>query len=116
MKGLLEDMGVTLGIEIRTDASAAKGIAGRKGLGKVRHMRAQQLWIQDAVREGRIRITKVDTKSNIADIFTKALEPATLEALLKQTATETDSTRHEMHPGWKCSKPRKTRNQQLDAR
>ena len=38
MKEMLSDMGVTRGIELRTDAIAAKGIASRKGLGKVRRL------------------------------------------------------------------------------
>ena len=34
---------------INANASAAIGIAQRKGLGKVRHLDTQSLWIQDAV-------------------------------------------------------------------
>ena len=37
-RGILGDLGVTVGIVIHTDASAARGIALRKGLGKVRHI------------------------------------------------------------------------------
>ena len=49
MKAVLDDMGVNTKVVIKTDASAAKGIASRKGLRKVRHMRVQQLWLQCAV-------------------------------------------------------------------
>ena len=47
------------GFEVRTDASAAEGIAKRKGIGKIRHIDVSQLWIQEKVAEGVIRIVKV---------------------------------------------------------
>ena len=43
---MLADMGVNMKIRLRTDASAAKGIASRRGLGKVRHIEVHQLWLQ----------------------------------------------------------------------
>ena len=41
------------------DASAAIGIDQRKGLGKIRHLHTQSLWVQDAVREKRVFLDKV---------------------------------------------------------
>ena len=38
LKALMGDLGIDSKVRIRTDASAAKGIATRKGLGKVRHI------------------------------------------------------------------------------
>ena len=40
------------------DASAAMGIAQRKGLGKIRHLHTQSLWMQDAVREKKTSSTQ----------------------------------------------------------
>ena len=57
-----------------TDASAAKGIATRKGLGKVRHIEVNQLWLQDKVSKGDIEVVKVQGDKNIADILTKHVE------------------------------------------
>ena len=37
MKDMGTDRDVRIGVKIHTDASAAKGIATRRGLGKVRH-------------------------------------------------------------------------------
>ena len=42
---MLGDFGVEVAIKVNTDASAAKGIANRKGLGKARHIAVNQLWI-----------------------------------------------------------------------
>ena len=42
MKALMGDLGMDVGITVMTDASAAKGFATRKGLGKVRHIVVNQ--------------------------------------------------------------------------
>ena len=47
-------------VEIKTDASAAIGIANRIGIGKVRHIEVCQLWLQDKVRRGDIKIVKLE--------------------------------------------------------
>ena len=38
LKSMLGDFGVEVPIKVNTDASAAKGVANRKGLGKARHI------------------------------------------------------------------------------
>ena len=43
MRSVSADMGIDLGIGIQTDSTAAKGIASRTGLGKVRHVEVAQL-------------------------------------------------------------------------
>ena len=53
------------------DASAAIGICQRKGLGKIRHLDTQSLWIQDALREKRLSINKVLGTENPSDAMTK---------------------------------------------
>ena len=71
IRSMLYDMGVEADIEINTDASAAKGIASRKGVGRVRHIEVHQLWVQEKVSSGEIVINKVRGEDNIADILTK---------------------------------------------
>ena len=53
-------MGIKVRIRVNTDASAAKGIASRRGLGKVRHIEVHQLWVQDKVASGEVEVRKVD--------------------------------------------------------
>ncbi len=50
-KAISEDLGVrfTGKISIKGDASAAIGIANRVGIGKVRHIEVNQLWLQEKV-------------------------------------------------------------------
>ena len=52
-QSLLGDLEVEAKIKILEDSSAAKGIAERTGLGKVRHIEVNQLWIQEKVRDGK---------------------------------------------------------------
>ena len=43
---LYRDLGVELPIRTWTDLSAALGIGGRQGLGKLRHLECHSLWVQ----------------------------------------------------------------------
>jgi hypothetical protein len=63
-QSLLQDMEVETKIKILEDSSAAKGTAGRSGLGKVRHIEVNQLWTQEKVREGKIKLVKADGVEN----------------------------------------------------
>jgi len=74
IRSMLADLGVSLQIRLRTDASAAKGIATRRGLGKVRHIEVNQLWLQDKVNTGEIDVMKVKGEGNLADALTKPLD------------------------------------------
>ena len=49
------------------------GISFRRGLGRTRHSDVQYLWIQEEVAEGRLKVDKVGTTENSADILTKAV-------------------------------------------
>ena len=66
-----QDLGLSLKSELYTDSSAALGIAKRAGIGKVRHLRTQGLWIQETRISGRITYKKVLGEKNPADLLTK---------------------------------------------
>ena len=72
-KALLTDLGVHLPLRVWTDSTATMGICGRQGLGKLRHVDTQCLWIQQRVRDGSIELRKVRGEVNPADLFTKHL-------------------------------------------
>ena len=46
MRALMNDLGVDVKLKLKSDASAAIGIASRRGLGKIRHLEVSQLWLQ----------------------------------------------------------------------
>ena len=51
-RSLLSDLGVTIPTRVWTDSSAAMGICGRQGLGKLRHIECHTLWVQQRLRQG----------------------------------------------------------------
>ena len=91
--GMCSDMGVDFKVHISTDASAAKGIAMRIGLGKVRHLETTQLWLQEKAADGTITIAKIKGIDNCADAMTKYLTgPGLSEHCNKLTVNRTNSS------------------------
>ena len=84
MISLAADFGVSLGAQIHGDSTAAIGIVNRTGVGKLRHIRVQYLWLQERVRAGELRVSKVLGSENAADLFTKHVPEATMDAHLKR--------------------------------
>lgn len=60
---------------VYTDSTACRGMAMRKGCGRVRHLDIKLLFVQDLVAAKRVRIEKVNTLDNLADLNTKAHPP-----------------------------------------
>ena len=95
IQSMLKDFGIACGIYLHLDASAAKGIAQRVGLGKLRHLEVSQLWIQHKVASGSIIIRKVPGQDNIADALTKYLAGPDLERHVKNAGLD---RRSDFHP------------------
>ena len=70
-QSLLQDLDVSLPVRVRTDSTAAVGICQRQGIAKLRQLNTHTLWIQQAVRIGRIDLRKTPGEQHPADIFTK---------------------------------------------
>ena len=74
------DFGIRWSGVVRSDSSAAIGIAQRDGLGgRCRHIKVQYLWIQERIKEGELQVAKVPGTNNPADIMTKAVPSEVLE-------------------------------------
>lgn len=73
MRSLMRDLGTTMKVRVWTDSSAAMGICGRQGLGKLRHIDTRSLWVQQRLRAGDLELRKVRGEVNPADLFTKHL-------------------------------------------
>ena len=80
VESMLRDLGLKLEemITVKSDASAAIGIANRVGVGKARHIEVNQLWLQEMVSNGRLRIEKVWSEENLADALTKGVDPQSI--------------------------------------
>jgi hypothetical protein len=71
VQALMQDLGWAAVVRVWVDSSAAKSIASRIGLGKIRHMEVKFLWIQEKVKNKKIQIRKIRGDSNPADNLTK---------------------------------------------
>ena len=54
LQAYAKDLGLDLDCELYCDSAAALGIAQRAGIGNVRHLRTQGLWVQEVRISGRI--------------------------------------------------------------
>ena len=81
-----------------TEINAAKGISMRQGLGKLRHIETNQLWLQDKVHRGEFGIDKVDGKYNIADALTKPVGNEDLGIHISGVGIRLSLDRHQLAP------------------
>ena len=61
-------------LRLHTDSSGAKSIANRVGCGRLRHMEARGLWLQQQVKGKELEVWKVAGQNNVADLGTKPLK------------------------------------------
>ena len=83
MTSLAVDGWAKRGVTVEVDASAAIGRMQRRGLGKVRHLDVQELWTQDAIRKGKLKVRKIKGSLNTGDMMTKPLNRAETEKNLE---------------------------------
>ena len=79
---MYEDFGSKKDLVIKMDATAAKGICERRGLGRTRHIASRYLWVQQRTARKDFSIEKEHPKTNVADIGTKSLDEARMNYLL----------------------------------
>ena len=82
MQSVAADLGYELSLRVWVDSTAARAVASRTGLGKVRHLEARYLWVQEAFKGGRLQVKKVAGVDNPADVATKGLGEADATRLL----------------------------------
>ena len=87
-QSVLRDMRCNVTIELGMDASAAIAMINREGLGRARHIGTQFMWMQEAVREGKVRIVKLASKNNPADLFTKPLPEESIQRHMRTMGYE----------------------------
>ena len=82
LQSLYRDLGVHMELRAHSDATAAIGIARRRGLGKLRQLDCDGLWIQQQIRSKKVQLVKVLGTENPADAVTKYLDSKTLQAAI----------------------------------
>ena len=101
MRSLMLDWGVCpkLTFNLRTDSSAAKGFAARRGLGRQRHVSTRFLWLQDKVSKGELKVLKVGTTDQLADFLTKPVTARWLAEKSPELGVEFRDGRSSMQRG-----------------
>ena len=93
MMSLAADFGETLSGRVLGDSSAALGIINRTGVGKLRHIKVQYLWLQSKVREGALQVRKVLGTENGADLMIKHVPETVMDGHLRRLYFEKLSDR-----------------------
>jgi hypothetical protein len=102
IRSMLQDFQIkeasTRYIEVKEDSSAAKGIASRRGLGKLKHVDIKELWIQEKVGNGDLKITKVPGTINLADALTKYCDQHVTAHHVRSTHQTISTEKHHLSP------------------
>ena len=61
---MAEGLGRSTNAEIMVDSSAALSVVGRKGCGKLRHVRVGQLWVQEVAEAEELKYRKINGDEN----------------------------------------------------
>ena len=63
--------GFSVRLQVLSDSSAARAMTARTGSGRVKHVEARYLWVQDRVRKKQFPAVSIDTSHNTAELGTK---------------------------------------------
>ena len=64
----------------------------------MRHIEVRELWVQDRVAKGELKIVKVKEEDNVADGLTKHVDKQKMEQYMKASGIVRKSGRHELSP------------------
>ena len=76
-------LGFPVQLRVLSDSSAARAMTARTGSGRVKHVEARYLWVQDRVRKKQFSVGCIDTSHNTADLGTKFHSSERLQELVR---------------------------------
>ena len=95
LQSLLQELKLTqlakpFELTVYTDSSSGKALASKLGLTrKSKHVQLRFLFMQDLVASGQLKLSKVPSERNPADVLTKYLQASTLHKLLPKLGVMT---------------------------
>ena len=98
LQSIARDLGLKWDINMYTDATAAIGIARRRGMGRIRHIDVTDLWIQEKFNHKHAFLHKVLGTDNPADLLTKYTDRASLLKALKTMGLHFEAGRSAVAP------------------
>ena len=81
---------------VRVDATASKAVASWRGVGRVRHLHTQVLWVQEAVARRELTIVKVPGVENPTDMGTTHLAQREMHECLRRAGCHINGGRSRM--------------------
>jgi len=81
IRTILDEIGFSPRVVLRTDSTAALSVPERRGVGRMRHLALRLLWLQDLLRRREVEYQHVTTALNAADLMTKSVKAGRLEVL-----------------------------------
>ena len=73
-KNIFSDLQVEAIVRLDTDSTSASGMCRRRGVGRLRHLRKKEPWLQDQVAAKNVELGRVPSEDNETDLGTKYLE------------------------------------------
>ena len=86
VRNAMVENGMTFNVVCETYASAGRAMATRRGVGRVRHLDARLLWLQQLCAEGVVEVGARPGEHNEADLGTKMVDLRRMTPLLKGTS------------------------------
>ena len=88
LQTVMKELGWHYELRIQVDANATIGTLHRRGLGKLRHVEVEELWLQQEFSKKKISVSKIKGTDNTADIGTKAVKREVAENLMNKMGFE----------------------------
>ena len=100
LQSLFADWNLKLQLSLHTDSSSARAVASRRKAGKsTRHIQTRMLWQKEREAAKHLRVVKVATESNPADMLTTALGRSKMEVFCEEIGqTEPDANTVDKKP------------------
>ena len=95
---ILWDWSIPMEGDLMADASAALGIIGRSGLGKLRHIDTSYLWLQQESVKKKLKMLKVLGTENPADMMTKGLNIESITKFVRMLSMKHQEGRADLAP------------------
>ena len=73
VQSMMCDLGFAVKPVLVVDAKVTEHILHRQGIGNLKHIDVAYLWVQDEIRSQRLRVRRVRSEENVADLGTKPL-------------------------------------------
>ena len=84
----MKELGWLYEVKVQVDANATIGTLHRRGLGKLRHVEVEELWLQQEISKKKLSVSKIKGVENTADIGTKPVKKEAAEYLMKKMGFE----------------------------